>query len=586
MTIAPAIFSHRPPVDPEQLAVIAHEAGPMLVIAGPGSGKTAALCLRSANLLLTRRVEPEHLLLCTFTRAAAREMRQRLTAIARAGGYAGDLSRVRTTTIHGLCHWLLSACAEGARASQSSRIVNAREQLDLMSLHFHRIFGPDLDVLKGHGWHMPVDIVAQARRFFDRIADETIADRDLIQSGSSFLEALAQCRQRYRQLLEGLDAIDFGGLQEQALRLLADARMADCPGNDIHHVLVDEYQDTNFAQQQLLFRLADAHRNICVVGDEDQLLYRFRGANPDGFNAFERRFPDVATYSLSSNYRSHRHIVDLCNRWIRSFDRSKPDGSGPRCRQPRSAEARGPGADDRYPAVVSILGDDGRDEATQLAKLLRLIKDQGFIGDFHDVAILLPSVKERYTRHVLKALGRAGISVHLAGDEDRVTGSGHLGAAGLQPTGHVLLTTIHQAKGREWPVVCVGGLQAADLRADELEIELRPYLTRTVNEPAHRAARLDLAHQYYVAFSRAQRLLIIAAQREPHAVFRPLWDTVPAWASVDLRLLSGLGERRPGARQLRDPSDVPGRLVVPPSTTLVLRSSLEGELSLVFLTNK
>ena len=72
--------------------------------------------------------------------------------------------------------------------------------------------------------------------------------------------------------------------------MLADARVADRLRNDIYHVLVDEYQDTNFAQQQLLFRLADAHRTICVVGDEDQMLYRFRGANPDGFNAFERRF--------------------------------------------------------------------------------------------------------------------------------------------------------------------------------------------------------------------------------------------------------------------------------------------------------
>ena len=247
---------------------------------------------------------------------------------------------------------------------------------------------------------------------------------------------------------------------------------------------------------------------------------------------------------------------------------------------------RGPGADDRHPAVVSILGHDGDDEATQLAEMLRLIKTQGFIGDFHDVAILLPSVKERYSRHVLKALGRAGISVYLAGDEDRVTGSGHLGAAGRQPTGHVLLTTIHQAKGREWPMVCVGGLQTADLRADELETELGPYLTRIVTEPAHRTARLDLAHQYYVAFSRAQRLLIITAQREPHAMFRPLWDTVPAWVSVDTRPLSGLGELRSGARQLRNPSDAPRRQVVPPFTTLVLRLSLGGELSLVFLTNK
>ena len=582
MTIAPAIFSHRPPVDPEQLAVIAHEAGPMLVIAGPGSGKTAALCLRSANLLLTRRVEPEHLLLCTFTRAAAREMRQRLTAIARAGGYAGDLSRVRTTTIHGLCHWLLSACAEGARASQSSRIVNAREQLDLMSLHFHRIFGPDLDVLKGHGWHMPADIVGQARRFFDRIGDETIADRDLIQSGSSFLEALAQCRQRYRQLLEGLGAIDFGGLQEQALRLLADARVADRLGNDIRHVLVDEYQDTNFAQQQLLFRLADAHRNICVVGDEDQLLYRFRGANPDGFNAFERRFPDAATHRLTGNYRSHSRIVDFCNRWIGFFDWRNPDPGGAPFRYPKLITPLAVHANDNHPSVVSMLGHDQVDEGREISELLHLLRNQHFIGDFDEAAVLLPSVKERYSRRLAETLRHSGVPVHLADGHDHFDNAGNHRTVDSHPAGHLLLTTIHQAKGKEWPVVFVGGLHVADLRADELEVELGPYLTRTVTEPPDRAAVYDLARQYYVAFSRAQRLLVITAQREPHSIFAPLWDTVPAWTPEDLRRLSGAGKVAAPNRETTAVAGGAFQLVVPRNGTLILRPSPGSAPPMVF----
>lgn len=111
MAIAPLILLRRPPLDRRQLAVIAHGSGPMLVLAGPGSGKTAAICVRAANLLATGRAEPQSLLLCTFTRSAAREMRGRLTDAARAAGYAYDVSRVRVTTIHGLCRWLLSATA-------------------------------------------------------------------------------------------------------------------------------------------------------------------------------------------------------------------------------------------------------------------------------------------------------------------------------------------------------------------------------------------------------------------------------------------------------------------------------------------
>ena len=99
MTIAPTILLRQPPPDCQQLAVIAHGSGPMLVLAGPGSGKTAASCLRAVNLLLTGRVQPQHLLLCTFTRAAALEMRKRLAVAARTAGYSGDPSRVRTTPI-------------------------------------------------------------------------------------------------------------------------------------------------------------------------------------------------------------------------------------------------------------------------------------------------------------------------------------------------------------------------------------------------------------------------------------------------------------------------------------------------------
>ena len=582
MTIAPSILLRQPPPDCQQLAVIAHGSGPMLVLAGPGSGKTAAICLRAANLLLTGRVEPQHLLLCTFTRAAALEMRKRLAVAARTAGYSGDLSRVRTTTIHGLCRWLLSTNGLNAGARQPGRILNAREQINLMEVHFHQLFGPDQGILEQYGWRHPRDTVRQARRFFDRIADEFIYAQALTQSGAPFLEALGRCHQRYQQLLGQLDAVDFGTLQSEALLLLRDDRLADHLGTDIHHLLVDEYQDTNFAQQQVLFRLGNVHRNICVVGDEDQLLYRFRGANPDGFIAFQQRFPDAATHRLTANYRSHRQIVALCNRWISSFDWSNPDPSGTPFRHPKVIVPRAPHANDNHPAVVSVLGHDQDDEGRRLADLLRLLKDQRFIADFDDAAILLPSVRERYSRRLVKAFGRAGIPVHLSGDEGHGDVADHVPADGVHPVGHVLLTTIHQAKGREWPVVCVGGLHAADLRADELEVELGSYLTRTIAEPADCTARFDLARQYYVAFSRARRLLVITAQREPHDIFHPLWDMVPTWTSLDPLLLSGPGNCATPDSQTRSLSDEPLRLVVPSSGTLILRPSHQGTPRLVF----
>ena len=446
-----------------------------------------------------------------------------------------------------------------------------------MQVHFHQIFGPELDDLELHGWRNPGETARQARRFFDRIADESIDARILAGSRSPFLEALGRCYLRYRHLLGQMDAVDFGGLL-----LLRDDHLANRLGADIHHLLVDEYQDTNVAQQEIIFRLAQKHRNIVVVGDEDHLLYRFRGANPDGFAAFQQRFPDAATHRLTANYRSDRQIVDLCNRWISSFDWSNSDPNGAPFRHPKVIVPRAPHANGDHPAAISVLGHDQADAGRQLVEVLRRLKNQRFIDDFDDVAVLLPSVRERHTRHLVKAFRRAGIPVHLAGDENHPDCVARFAADDVRPPGHVLLTTIHQSKGREWPVVCVGGLHAADLRVDGLEVELGPYLTRTIAEPADRTARFDLARQYFVAFSRARRLLVITAQREPDAIFTSLWDAVPSWTSVDLRLLSGPGNG--GTSDSRAPAvaDGPLQLVVPRNATLILRPSSGSVPRIVF----
>ena len=182
-------------------------------------------------------------------------------------------------------------------------------------------------------------------------------------------------------------------MQTSAHRLLENPRVARRLGGGIHHLMVDEYQDTNLAQQSILFRLADAHRNICLVGDEDQLIYAFRGANPHGFEKFLDSFPSVTAFELTSNYRSHRDVVATCNAWINSFDW---DGSTPGISTLRTSIRITPqavDADDDHPGVVWVSGVSPGDEAVQLAGLLLRLKNQNFIVGWHEVAVLLPSVR-------------------------------------------------------------------------------------------------------------------------------------------------------------------------------------------------
>ena len=477
--------------------------------------------------------------------------------------------------------------ADDRRSFTRSNTGRARDQLDLLRVHHHRIFGPDLGIFDQYGWRQPRDVVGQARRFFDRIADECIEDQALIGSESPFLEALGRSHRRYQQLLAELDAIDFGGLQEQALSAAA-RRCAWLPvwepifttswWTSIRTPTVPSRRSSSGWRRRTATSAWWATRTSCCTVSA--------APTPTGSVPSRRRFPDAATHRLDANYRSHRRIVDLCNRWITSFDWSNPSPDGAPFRHQKRIVPRAVHANDNHPGVVSVLGHDQADEGRQIAELLHLLKDQGFIGDFDQAAVLLPSVRERYSRRLAEALRGSGIPVHLVDGEDRPDHAGGGSAAGPHPSGHVLFTTIHQAKGREWPLVFVGGLHAADLRADGLEVELSPYLTRTANEPPDRGARYDLARQYFVAFSRAQRLLVITAQREPHAVFTLLWDAVPSWTSADLRLLSGTGKFAVPDRQPQSPAHGSLHLVVPSNATLILRPSSRGATRMEFTSQR
>ena len=590
MTISDAILNQHPGLDDQQLAVISHDTGPALVLAGPGSGKTACLCLRALNLLLLGRSTPRNLLLCTFTRSAALEMRQRLSAGAQAAGYSEDLSGVRVTTIHSLCHQILANLGARVGMNPPDRVLNAAEQLDLLRDNFDVIFAPDQDIFVHHGWSDPERIANEARRFFDRIADVLIDPQDLIASGQPFQEALGRCNQRYLRLLEQKGLIDFAGLQTNAHRVLEDPRAAARYGGAIRHLLVDEYQDTNHAQQRILFRLAEAHRNVCVVGDEDQLIYAFRGANPYGFEEFRKSFPDADTFELTGNYRSHRDVIAACNTWVGSFDWSGPNPGLMPFRQPKSIMPRAVHADDNHPGVVSVAGVNRGDEAVGLAGLLRRLKDQGFIRSYDEVAILLPSVRGRYSDLYFDALRYSNIPVHRDRTENAFSPIGNSDGdtanappARWQPPGRVLLTTIHQAKGREWPVVCAAGLHGADLRPNEIDIQLGAHLPRPPAGPPSLSAELELARQYYVAFSRAQRLLVLSAARRPHHIFRPVWGTAVPWEDADQSRWAGRGkfvakDTRPSSATVASARQI----VVPASATLVLRTNFPGPPHLFF----
>ena len=551
--VAPVIRRRHPGLDQGQLELIGHLDGPARGIAGPGTGKTLAVALRGTNILLQGLASPEELVLCTYSRAAARELRQRFITLATDAGYMGDLSRVRIGTIHGLCRRILRSHARRAGLRRNFTVLGEEEQYSLLSGRFDDVFGPDLDILEREGWRWkePRLVIRYALKYFARVCDELIDPAELVHSHDPFHAALGRCYLRYRDLLLDEGVADFDHLQRWAAELLENDRIADPISDGIRYLVCDEYQDTSTVEELLLRRLSRSHGNICVVGDDDQSIYRFRGASVRNLLEFPDYFPDCRTVELDINHRSHPDILAFYDRWMSTAaDWSNPDPGGRSFRHPKSLTPHDPGAYPEYPAVIAVDGRGAEDEGRQLAELVRFLKRQGVIAEYGRAALLLHSVKGAATVGYLDALEGAGIPVNRA-----PSGSGSRRRADTRRA--LAVTTIHQAKGREWDVVITGSLDYDNADVDPVGRELWSYCRRPAFEPAGRIADFDHARQHYVAFSRARHLLVLTSNGAVHPRFDAIWKQLPRWDDLtgsDLAALQRQRFRSKGDDDGRNPS--------------------------------
>ncbi len=405
--VAPAILEHYPTLSEAQRAIVGHLDGPLLVIAGPGSGKTFSIVLRALNLLLLEHATPRQLLLCTFTEKAAFEMRDRLSAAARKVGYRGELSELTASTLHGFCNRILVQQRHRTELGHGFATLDELTQLLFLWEHFDEVIGPPENDLYLRRWKTRWTAIEGARSYFDKITEELVDPAALAAASDPFLSAVGSAYGRYERALVQANRTDFAHLQRHVLDLLRDRRGRAALAPDIRYVMVDEYQDTNHIQEQLLLELTAGSRNLCVVGDEDQSLYRFRGATVRNILEFPQRVTGCAIVKLTTNYRSHRAIVERYDRWMRAADWSNPRGAP--FRFDKTIEADAAGEHPAYPAVVAIWGRDRRDEATRFADLVHFLAERGVIADFSQVALLLHSVRDDHSGPYLAALRSRGI---------------------------------------------------------------------------------------------------------------------------------------------------------------------------------
>ena len=407
MSIAPEIVQQFSALNEAQRAIVGHIDGPLLVIAGPGSGKTYSIVLRALNLLLLKKAQPRQLVLCTFTEKAALEIRDRLAAAARKVGYTDDLSELTVSTIHSLCNRILMKYRHCTELGHSFETLDDLAQLLFIFEHFDEIIGPSENDLFLYHWETRWNAIKGARGYFDKITEELVDPQQLAGSPDPCTAAIGNAYLRYRQVLMNENRTDFAHLQRLVYDLLGDPATAEVVTRDVRYVLVDEYQDTNYIQEQLLLKLTEKSDNLCVVGDEDQSLYRFRGATVRNILEFPQRVSGCKIVKLTTNYRSHRAIVERYERWMASEDWSNPCGAS--FRFDKTICANMDTTHLEYPAVIAIWGRDQRDETARFADLIMFLKSSGVIADYSQVALLLHSVRDEHSGPYLAALEAKGI---------------------------------------------------------------------------------------------------------------------------------------------------------------------------------
>jgi DNA helicase-2/ATP-dependent DNA helicase PcrA len=408
MAIAEAILREFPELNEAQLEAVGHTEGPLLVIAGPGSGKTLVLVLRTLNLLLEGLTDPEGILLCTFTEKAAFELRDRLSLLARKLRYDGNLTSLHVGTIHGLANTFLLRYRHHTPLGNNYEVLDELTQLLFIFDHFSEIIGAQDNGRFLGRWKTRWTAIEGVRNYFNKITEELIDPDALQASEDPFVQSIGISYQTYVEKLFETNRVDFAHQQKTFLQLLNNPEIGPDIKVKIRYVMVDEYQDTNYIQERMLFRLAEEGSNIAVVGDEDQALYRFRGGTVRNILEFPNHFENCHIVTLSANYRSHKDIIEGYDKFMRSWDWTD-SLSERKFRFDKEIKPDPEQSFPDYPSLFSIWGENKEDEARRFADLVAFLKQSNVIEDESQVALLLHSVKQEHSGSYLRALADRGI---------------------------------------------------------------------------------------------------------------------------------------------------------------------------------
>ena len=400
-------------INDEQKQAVIETEGPLLIIAGPGTGKTFTLVKRIAYLIHEKGVHPSEIMAVTFTEKAAKELLTRISDEFLKNGINVNINDMYIGTFHSVCLRLLKENIEYVHDKKSCRMLDAFEQPYFVCRNldvFNRIKGFNSYFPPSRGtWGQALEIC----RYVNQMMEELVDIDAMLEDRDEDIQFIGKLVVKYRELLNRNNLMDFSSIQTETFDMLTGhPEICERIQDAIRYIMVDEYQDTNYIQEQLVLLIGKKFRNICVVGDDDQGMYRFRGATIRNILEFPHKFSEgeCKTVQLFKNYRSEPGIIDFYNQWMENREGINLFNWDKYRYIKHIVAAKAEKLLDE--SVYTCGGGSIDDEKSDVLRLIKRLKDNGNIDDYNQVALLFRSVKGREAIEIGKYLEENGIPVY------------------------------------------------------------------------------------------------------------------------------------------------------------------------------
>ena len=399
----------------QQIQAIKTTEGPVLITAGPGTGKTFTLVQRILYLIIEKGVNPSEIFIATFTEKAAKELITRITNAMNENNISAPINEMYIGTFHSICLRILKDNIEFSRLKRNFKLLDSFDQQYMVYRKYYPCFknieGFDEVFGREKVWDQCGDICGIVNKLHEELVDFD----DLVSDSVSKISTIGRIAKEYRRMLDEENLLDFSTIQVDTYNmLLNNPEVLQKIKDQIKYIMVDEYQDTNYIQEQLIFLLSNENDNICVVGDDDQGLYRFRGATIRNILEFPERFSrhQCEIIPLTINYRSDPDIVDFYNTWMETTGSDRFNFKWDKYRLDKKIEAY-KNKTIKSPAAVRLSSIYDEDEWHKKIKdFILQFKESDHFVDLNQIAFLFNSVRTEKATALAEYLEKEGIFVY------------------------------------------------------------------------------------------------------------------------------------------------------------------------------